>query len=95
MLKHFLIPADGSPATRKAAKAGTALSRRLGAKKRVDNIGKLSKVAGLPLIMVVAKAFTPNKRFAAVAIKCKRDVIFMASHVRTAISSQVTHGQCP
>lgn len=32
MFKHFLIPTDGSPATRRAAKAGIALARRLGAK---------------------------------------------------------------
>jgi nucleotide-binding universal stress UspA family protein len=32
MFKHFLIPTDGSPATQRAAKAGIALARRLGAK---------------------------------------------------------------
>ena len=32
MFKHFLIPTDGSPVSRKAAKAGIALARRLGAR---------------------------------------------------------------
>lgn len=32
MFKHFLIPTDGSPVADKAAKAGIALARRLGAK---------------------------------------------------------------
>jgi len=32
MFKHFLIPTDGSPVANKAAKAGIALARRLGAK---------------------------------------------------------------
>ena len=32
MFKHILIPTDGSPVSNKAAKAGIALARRLGAK---------------------------------------------------------------
>lgn len=32
MFKHILIPTDGSPASNKAAKAGIALARALGAK---------------------------------------------------------------
>ena len=32
MFKHILIPTDGSPIANKAAKAGIALARRLGAK---------------------------------------------------------------
>lgn len=32
MFKHILIPIDGSPVANKAAKAGIALARRLGAK---------------------------------------------------------------
>ena len=32
MFKHILIPTDGSPVANKAAKAGIALARRLGAK---------------------------------------------------------------
>jgi len=32
MFKHFLIPTDGSPASKRAAKAGIAVARRLGAK---------------------------------------------------------------
>jgi len=32
MLKHILIPTDGSLAANRAAKAGIALARRLGAK---------------------------------------------------------------
>jgi nucleotide-binding universal stress UspA family protein len=32
MFKHILIPTDGSPVSNRAAKAGVALARRLGAK---------------------------------------------------------------
>ncbi len=32
MFKHFLIPTDGSPISRKAVKAGIALAKKLGAK---------------------------------------------------------------
>ena len=44
MFKHFLIPADGSPVANKAAKAGIALARRLGA--------KVPDVRAIPLIEV-------------------------------------------
>jgi nucleotide-binding universal stress UspA family protein len=126
MFKHFLIPTDGSPASRKAAKAGIALARRLGAKvtaycaleelhaiyaegyafrqkdydnfdkrarevaqKRVDEIGKMAKAAGVPFISVVAKAFTPYEGIVAAAKKRKCDMIFMASHGRRGVSRLV------
>jgi nucleotide-binding universal stress UspA family protein len=59
MFKHFPIPADGSPATRRAAQAGIALARRLGAgaravaRKRVEAIGRMAKLADATMPVVV------------------------------------------
>jgi len=122
MFKHFLIATDGSPLGNKAAKAGIALARALGAKitayyaieqvliydkgymmdqktidsfeesaraagqKRVDAIGKLAKVAGVPFASVVTKASTAYEGIIETAKKRRCDVIFMASHGRRGLS---------
>lgn len=70
-------------------------SARTAAQKSVDAIAKIAKAAGVPCTSLVSKAFTPYEGIIAAAKKRKCDVIFMASHGRTGITSlimgSVTH----
>jgi nucleotide-binding universal stress UspA family protein len=61
MFKHILIPTDGSPVANRAAKAGIALARRLGA-----------KVTAYCAIEGLAKAALPDGSWAASRRKCWR-----------------------
>jgi len=61
-------------------------SARQAGQKRVDAIGKMAKVAGVPFASVVSKAYTPYEGIIAAAKKRKCDAIFMASHGRRGLS---------
>lgn len=63
-------------------------SREIG-QKRVDTIGKMAKVAGVPFASVVTKAYSPYEGIIAAAKKRKCDVIFMASHGRRGLSKLI------
>lgn len=54
MRRHFLIPIDGAPVTRKAARVGNALAFRLDTRTRIDAIDRRSEEVGVPFIRVVA-----------------------------------------
>jgi nucleotide-binding universal stress UspA family protein len=61
-------------------------SARAAGQKRVDAIGKMAKVAGVPFAAVVTKALTAHEGIIDAAKKRKCDVIFMASHGRRGLS---------
>ena len=64
-------------------------SARQAGQKRVDAIGKMAKVAGVPFASVVSKAYTPYEGIIAAAKKRKCDAIFMASHGRRGLSKLI------
>ena len=64
-------------------------SARQAGQKRVDAIGKMAKVAGVPFASVVTKAYTPYEGIIAAAKKRKCDAIFMASHGRRGLSKLI------
>ncbi len=63
-------------------------ARRL-ARKRVDAIGKMAKVAGVPIALVATEALTAYEGIIDAAKKQKCDVIFMASHGRRGLSKLI------
>lgn len=65
---------------------------RAAGQKRVDAIGKMAKVAGVPFASVVAKASTAYEGIIDAAKKRKCDVIFMASHGRRGLSRLIMGG---
>ncbi len=56
MFKHILIPTDGSSVASKAAKAGIALARRLGAK-----VTAYYSIEGIQAVLVEGYAFSPEE----------------------------------
>jgi nucleotide-binding universal stress UspA family protein len=123
VFKHVLIATDGSPLSNKAARAGIALAKALGAKvtgyyavdelqplylegytmaqamvddldmrakalgeKRVAELGKIAKAAGVRFDALVRKASTAYEGIIDAAKRRKCDAIFMASHGRRGFS---------
>ena len=95
MFKHFLIPTDGSPLSRKAAKAGIALARRLGARVTAFSAIEVMQpvfAEGYALSQRDYDAFerrsrdVARKRVAAVGKMAKAAGVRHASVVRRAIS---------
>jgi len=62
---------------------------RKAGQKRLDEIGKLAKAAGVPFTSLVATARTPYEGIIAAAKKRRCDVIFMASRGRRGLSSLI------